>query len=241
MVAQLLVLVHGLAGTGQVWDGVTRLASDRWNGPVHAPDLAGHGCAPRLANYDYESYAAAIVAGIPPEHKGLETVLVGHSLGGVVALVAASDHGLNPRGVVGVGMKIVWSDDEIAGIEKIATRPVDHYPRKADAIDRYLKVSGLAGLIGPEHPAAAAGVVGRDGRWGLATDPAAYTVTRPDMAALTRDRAYRIILASGADDVMAPRAQLGPDHLDIRELAEVGHNAHVQNPELIWSLIAELD
>lgn len=38
---EVLLLLHGLGGTGDVWEGIGR----RWNGRWIAPDLPGHGCS----------------------------------------------------------------------------------------------------------------------------------------------------------------------------------------------------
>src|SRR6266545_2132682 len=54
----LLVLLHGLGATGQVWDGVAA----RWPGGWVIPDLPGHGRSDRLPRYSFGSMAAELAA-----------------------------------------------------------------------------------------------------------------------------------------------------------------------------------
>src|SRR6266511_2613327 len=58
----LLVLLHGLGATGQVWDGVAA----RWPGGWVIPDLPGHGRSDRLPRYSFVSVAAELAAGLDP-------------------------------------------------------------------------------------------------------------------------------------------------------------------------------
>ena len=53
------------------------------------------------------------------------------------------------------------------------------FETRAEAVERYLKVSGLAGLVDPGEPVASSGVVERDGRFRLASDPKISAVVGP--------------------------------------------------------------
>ncbi|MYV57206.1 alpha/beta fold hydrolase [Streptomyces sp. SID3212] len=96
------LLLHGLTSAGACW---WRLADDLaaagW--AVTAPDLRGHGLAPRTLRYDIAGFAADVLA-LTPEHTGGPEdtdspehttvprpwdLVVGHSLGGLVATAAA--------------------------------------------------------------------------------------------------------------------------------------------------------
>ena len=82
----VLLQLHGLGATGDVWQGWRPLLARRWPGRWLAPDLPGHGGSPPLSSYTFQSLAAA-VAGIAG--AGARTVVLGHSLGGVVGLALA--------------------------------------------------------------------------------------------------------------------------------------------------------
>ena len=84
----VLVLLHGLAATGDVWNGWRPLLAQRWPGRWLAPDLPGHGGSLPLSKYTFGSLANAVADLVGPDAR---TVVLGHSLGGAVGLALASD------------------------------------------------------------------------------------------------------------------------------------------------------
>src|SRR5579859_4333174 len=82
----VLLLLHGLGATGDVWQGWRPLLARRWPGRWLAPDLPGHGGSPPLPGYTFESLAAAVAGAVGTDAR---TVVLGHSLGGVVGLALA--------------------------------------------------------------------------------------------------------------------------------------------------------
>src|SRR5947199_4667822 len=202
----LLVLVHGVGATGDVWAGWRPLLADRWPGRWLAPDLPGHGGSPPLAAYTFDGFAAAVAGLIQP---GARTVLLGHSLGGVVGLALAS--GEFPAGVdavIGLGIKVAWTDAELERAQALAHRPPPWFATRDDAAARYLRVSGLAGLLPAGDPAVDAGLREQDGQWRLAMDPATFAVGAPDMAQLVARAQARVTLARGEHDPMNTDEQL---------------------------------
>ena len=84
-----LVLLHGLFGAGQNWGGIRRALAPRYR--VLTPDLRNHGASPRAAAMDYATMAADLAetldaAGVP------RAVVLGHSMGGKVAMAFALEH-----------------------------------------------------------------------------------------------------------------------------------------------------
>lgn len=145
------------------------------------------------------------------------------------------------RGVVGLGIKVVWTDEELQRAQALARRPRAWYPTRDEAAARHLRVAGLDGLLAADDPAVTAGLVQQDGRWGPALDPAAFGVGRPDMPRLLADCPAPVALARGADDPMNTDEQLAATGVPAVTLAGVGHNAHVQHPELVFPLLALVD
>ena len=82
-----LLLLHGLGATGDVWRGWDPLLAQRWPGRWAAPDLPRHGGSPGLPGYGFEDLAEAVAPLLEPAGR---TVVLGHSLGGVVALALAA-------------------------------------------------------------------------------------------------------------------------------------------------------
>jgi pimeloyl-ACP methyl ester carboxylesterase len=155
----VLLLLHGLGATSEVWDGLLAEADRHWPGRWLAPDLPGHGGSAPLDQYTFTSMAAALAAALAATLDAEPVTILGHSLGGVLALELASGrHGITPAGVVGVGIKIDWTAEELDRAAALARRPVATFPTEGAAIDRHLKVAGLTGLVPPEDPRARAGV-----------------------------------------------------------------------------------
>jgi pimeloyl-ACP methyl ester carboxylesterase len=233
----LLILLHGLGATGDVWRGVHEILHARWPGRWVSPDLPGHGQSEPLARYTIGHLAAAVAALVPPADRILA---VGHSLGGGVALALASGwFGVRVSAVCGLGIKVMWTGDELARAQALSTRPNPVYRTRTEAAERHLKLAGLAGLVAPDAVADAALVHGDDG-WSVAFDPAAFAVGAPDMAALLAASRARVVLAAGEHDPMCRADQLRRLVPDPIVLPGLGHNAHVQSPDALWALVQRL-
>ena len=81
-----MVLLHALGETGQDWQGV--LPDFARTHRVYVPDLRGHGASGFPGRYSFELMRDDIIGfldavGVP------ETVVIGHSLGGLVAILLA--------------------------------------------------------------------------------------------------------------------------------------------------------
>jgi pimeloyl-ACP methyl ester carboxylesterase len=231
----LLVLLHGLGATADVWAGWRPLLAGRWPGRWIAPDLPGHGGSPPLASYTFDGLAAA-VAGIVPTGAG--AVVLGHSLGGVVSLALASARpGLGVRAVIGLGIKVSWTAEELERARSLAGRPVTWFASRDEAAARYLRVSGLAGLLPADDPAVDAGLAAQEGRWRLAMDPGAFAVGAPDMPHLLASSPAPVILARGEHDPMNTDEQLARLGAVTVTLPGLGHNAHVEDPHASITLL----
>ena len=79
-----VVLIHGITGDSRQWDQVTPLLAERYT--VIAPDLLGHGqSAKPRGDYSLGAYAASVRdLLIALGHR--RATIVGHSLGGGVAM-----------------------------------------------------------------------------------------------------------------------------------------------------------
>jgi pimeloyl-ACP methyl ester carboxylesterase len=93
-----LIALHGLTGSGACWTLLARALEDHYD--VIMPDARGHGTSSApLHGYLYRDHASDVIALI--EALGLAApVLLGHSMGGMTAAVAASELGTAIRGVV---------------------------------------------------------------------------------------------------------------------------------------------
>jgi pimeloyl-ACP methyl ester carboxylesterase len=92
-----VVFVHGAGGTHQHWLHQVR---DLPQAPSYAPDLPGHGRSEGLGRDRIPAYGDWLV-GFLDEARLQEAVLVGHSMGGAIALDVALRY---PQRVVGLGL-----------------------------------------------------------------------------------------------------------------------------------------
>lgn len=85
-----VVFLHGIGRTGQTWQRVVELLA----GPpvrIVAFDLLGFGASPKPAwpAYNGDDHARAVIAGLERLKAGVPVVLVGHSMGCLVAVRVA--------------------------------------------------------------------------------------------------------------------------------------------------------
>jgi pimeloyl-ACP methyl ester carboxylesterase len=231
----VLLLLHGLGATGDVWEGWRPLLARRWPGRWLAPDLPGHGCSQPLPGYAFESLAAAVARIVSTSAR---TVVLGHSLGGVVGLALASGAFSVPvQAVIGLGIKVAWTAEELDRAQAASRRPPAWFTSREEAAARYLRISGLAGLLAGTDPAVDAGLVEQHGRWRLAMDPGAFAVGAPDMTHLLAGSQAPVLLARGEHDPMNTSEQLARLGAPVVTLPGLGHNAHVESPQLAITVL----
>jgi pimeloyl-ACP methyl ester carboxylesterase len=228
------VLLHGLGATGDVWLAAARA----WPGTWIAPDLPGHGRSAPLPEYTFDALADALAPVVPTDRP---VVVLGHSLGGVVALALGSGRSGPAVDVVcGLGVKVRWTEQELAKAAELAGRPSKVFATREEAAERALKVAGLWQLVPVDSELVDDALVETSEGWRLALDPAAYGVGAPDMAALIAASRARVVLAAGDRDPMCP-----PEHLlaitsEGVALPGLGHNAHVEEPDALVPLLTRL-
>jgi pimeloyl-ACP methyl ester carboxylesterase len=231
---RLLLLLHGLGANSAVWRRLIPILEARWRGRWLASDFRGHGRSPYEGPYGYAAHAADIAALIAGE-RASDVTLLGHSFGGVVAaLVGTGWFGPRPSRVLAFGVKIDWTDDEVQKARELTSRPARSFATRGEAVDRYLKVSGLHGLVDPESEDAAAGVIGRDGDFRVAMDPCVYGAVGPSIERILRLCEVPLRLAAGARDQMVSLDTMRRVDPGAVLFDGAGHNVHWEAPEHVW-------
>jgi pimeloyl-[acyl-carrier protein] methyl ester esterase len=92
-----VVILHGLGSTAQDWLPVSRVLARRYR--VTLVDLPGHGMSPMIEPFSLDRAVAALDQALA-ETSGRPVILVGHSLGGLVAAAEALQHPERVRGLV---------------------------------------------------------------------------------------------------------------------------------------------
>ncbi|MGK6307850.1 alpha/beta fold hydrolase [Variovorax sp. DT-64] len=236
----LLLLLHGMGATGAVWSPMCAMANARWPGRWVVMDLPGHGRSDRQDSYAIGQYAASVARAVLPHvDPSGRLVVLGHSLGGVIALALATGwFGVAPHRVFGAGIKLGWSDDELRRMETLASQPARRFATEEEAWDRYLKVSGLAGIADAAAPVIARGVRGETDGWCLAMDPRAHGVGKPPMSDLVALARCPVHLGRGRDDALVTMAQTRSLDPGASDLGPHGHNVMVEAPGRVWDWVA---
>jgi len=235
--AGLLVLLHGLGATADVWSPFIDARPESIAGRIAVLDLPGHGESGGLDDYAMPAVAARIADTLRARLRPVQDcVLLGHSYGGVAAIeLAGADWGLHPQHVLGLGIKTCWSDDELAHMRRLAAKPAKSFQSAAEANEWYRKTTGLAGLADHPERYTRRGVrQTKDGQWRLALDPAVYAVGDPGMDRLMGKACCPVSLGYGAADRMIDADDMRRHDRDADAIRDGGHNVMVTHPDAVW-------
>lgn len=87
--APALVILHGLLGASRNWQTIGKALKDRFD--VHILDLRNHGSSPHADTMRWSELTADLSAYLKA-HELKNVTLMGHSLGGKIAMKFACDH-----------------------------------------------------------------------------------------------------------------------------------------------------
>ncbi|MGE7385774.1 alpha/beta fold hydrolase [Streptomyces sp. NPDC004126] len=232
-----VVLLHGLAGHAGEWDAVARALSPRHR--VVAVDQRGHGASERrprdVSRAAYVEDAVAVCEGL-----GLrEPVLVGQSLGGHTAMLAAAAHPGLFRGLVlveaGPGGPSPGVQAEIGGW-------LDSWPTPFPS--REAAVGFLGG--GPVGEGWAAGLEELDGGWWPRFEPDVMVGSLAENARRAFwDEWSRVscptLAVLGQSGTIAPdevggMLRLRPEAVAV-SVPGTGHDVHLERPDVLLDLL----
>ena len=84
-----LIIIHGLFGMCDNWNTLGKRFSEYFT--VHLVDLRNHGCSPHSDEFNYDVMSSDIIKYVSDNNIKKPSIL-GHSLGGKVAMKVAIDH-----------------------------------------------------------------------------------------------------------------------------------------------------
>src|SRR5271169_3314962 len=181
-----VVCVHGYTGSADAFNGLARRLKDRFH--ILVPDVRGHGesaWSPAGA-YGYADQAGDLAAFV--DRLGLDRfVLIGTSMGGIIAMAYAVAHRQRLRGLVinDIGPEAEAGTQRIT--QMVGSRP-EEFATLDDAMAYRREMSPIvAGRSAEDQRELALGVLRQrpDGRWGWKMDPA-YIMQRVEHGAPRR-------------------------------------------------------
>ncbi len=228
-----IVLVHGGAAHARWWDHIgPLLAHDR---RVVALDLSGHGDSGRRDSYDLDEWAGEVLA--VAGHAGITDppTVVGHSMGGFVALRAASMYGSKLAGAVVIDSPVRdITPEERAAREQRAFGPLRVYASQDEAMARFHPIPDQPVLPYVRAHIAATSIRPVPGGWSWKFDPRIFArhhltpnwLTRLDCR-VALFRAEHGILSPQMSAVMYDRlGRLAPEI----EIPAAGHHVMLDQP-----------
>ncbi len=252
-----IAFCHGLFGQGRNWAQIAKGVSgpDGTDALCLLIDLPDHGRSPWSSEFSYPAYAAALAAALERAGGATPWTLVGHSLGGKVAMMTALAHSdyVERLVIVDIAPKGYGNLHRFAGyIAAMQTLPLDVLTSREEADDRLAAVEPDAGIR-----AFLLQNLRRDGegwRWQVNLDLIAADAARgedsriaafPEQAGDHRPYLGPVMWVAGA---RSPYIQDGDEHPmralfpRVRKLTvkDAGHWVHTDQPEITVTVLRSL-
>jgi esterase len=244
-----IVCVHGYTGSADAFNALARQLKDRFH--VLAPDVRGHGESAWSAAgaYGYADQAGDLAAFV--DRLGLDRfVLIGTSMGGIIAMAYAVAHPQRLRGLV---INDIGPDAE-AGTQRITqmvgSRP-EEFATLDDAMAYRREMSPIvAGRSAEDQRELALGVLRQraDGKWRWKMDPA-YIRQRVERGAPRRPELWpglpalscpTLVVWGTQSDVLseaqARRMAGALLHCELVEVSGVGHAPTLVEPQSLAAI-----
>ena len=235
-----VVLVHGGAAHSGWWDHVAPLLTGH---RVVALDLTGHGDSDRRAEYDPLLWAREVAA-VAAAAELDRPVVVGHSMGGWVAVTVGVEHAAEVSSVVVIDSPL---NDQPPDEERLRQRRRPHrvYPTAEEAVARFRTLPPQDVVLPFVRDHVARGSLRAvDGGWSWAFDPDFFGARLrlrdllPRVAApLTLLRCKHGLVSAGMAAEMAGLAR-GP--MPVVELPDAGHHPMLDQPLALVAVLRTL-
>ncbi|RYJ05638.1 MAG: alpha/beta hydrolase [Actinomycetales bacterium] len=235
-----IVLVHGAAAHSGWWDHVAPLLA-RAGHHVLAPDLGGHGDSDRLPAYGLSAWSEEVAAVVATVDRPL---LVGHSLGGLVAYLVA-ESGADLRGLLVVDAEVPEHAEEFTPPDWRPPRQARTYPDEQTIVGRFrtLPRASTSAEHVVRHVAHGSVVETPDG-WTWKFDPRFFEHDRIGLDDLRPVDGCPVRLLRGADglvdDLMASRVaeRLGHPGPPVT-IPDSGHHVPLDQPLALVEVVLD--
>jgi pimeloyl-ACP methyl ester carboxylesterase len=195
-----IVLVHGGAAHSRWWDHIAPLltsgsASSGGDDPpvpprswkVVAVDLSGHGDSDRRDRYSLDTWAREVLAVVAEAGTAAASVVIGHSMGGLVTLRLATLAGSQIAGAVAIDSPVRdMAPEDRAARQHRAFGPLRVYPTPEAAVARFRPIPDQPTLTYIADHVAATSIRPAEGGWTWKFDPRVFARDHLTPELLTR-------------------------------------------------------
>ncbi|MGJ9411853.1 alpha/beta fold hydrolase [Aeromicrobium sp. CF4.19] len=239
--APVTVLVHGGAAHAGWWDHVGPHLADQHR--VLALDLSGHGRSGHRETYTLEQWAGEVLAVARSEDSDAP-VVVGHSMGGFVALTAAREHGASLAGVVAIDSPVRQMSPEARAWLDSHPDPPPHkvHPTREAVLARFRTLpEDDATLEFVRRHIAEESIAAVEGGWSWRFDPRIFLSTRMEPSALAAAQCPVALLRGergmATRDITATVARELGGGVPVTTVPDAGHHVMLDQPVALIAAI----
>jgi pimeloyl-ACP methyl ester carboxylesterase len=223
--AEGLVLIHGAAAHARWWDHIAPLLA--LGRRVVALDLSGHGDSGRRDAYSLDLWAREVLTVATDAGIAERPVVIGHSMGGIVALRAASLYGSLLAGVVAIDSFVQHtSPSGGAAKEHRHFSPLPVYTSREVAISRFHPIPDQPVLPYVASHVASASICEVEGGWSWKFDPRIFAWHQPATTLLTKLDCRAAFFRAENGIVQAEAAKVILDRLGLTTVIEIPAACH---------------
>ncbi|MCW2931989.1 MAG: putative alpha/beta hydrolase [Actinomycetia bacterium] len=241
-----VVLVHGTAAHARWWDHIAPFLQDSASGAgasrdgglrVAAISMSGHGDSDWRDHYGIDQWAAEVMAVAAAAQIAGPPVIIGHSLGGGVALATAGRYGGALAGIVVIDTTVYEGPPP----PEMSTPEMGFgtgrtYPSREAIIARFRLVPEQRVLPYVREHIAAWSVADRgNGEWGWKFDQSLFTKMTPQAPPAAQPAGCRVTILRAHHGMMSPemadrlRGRLG-QRAPVVEIPAAGHHVLLDEP-----------
>ncbi|MET4108407.1 alpha/beta fold hydrolase [Hymenobacter sp. UYP22] len=239
-----LVILHGLFGTLDNWQTLAR----RWAEAGHrviVVDLRNHGRSPHAPEHTYALMAEDVLGLFDQLQLGADTTLMGHSMGGKVAMRFALDYPERLGKLIVVDIAPRFSDmrhqdDIVAGLNAVPLATLESRQQADEALAQHIKWPDvrqflLKNLYRRE-----------DNSFAWRPNLAALTAEMDDIGAeITAAHPFlkpALLIRGGKSDYVSPEDKLYAipalfPNSQVETVVDAGHWVHAEKPEEVFQLV----
>jgi pimeloyl-ACP methyl ester carboxylesterase len=245
-----LVLVHGAGTSSAIWHRVMPLLADGRR--VVAPDVPGYGGSPAAGRgFALEEVTDNLVAGLEEAHVPAPYDLVGHSMGGALAILLAARHPDRVRRLVLVAPAGLAALPRLAaGLLGAVAAPFAHArrtlatPLAGSALVRRLALAGVA-RDGARVPAEHARTVLASSAGATRIGPGLASAATADLRAALGDVRAPLGLVWGEHDPVIPPRRVdvireARPGVELRVVPDTAHAPMLERPEAFCAALEDV-